>query len=455
MIHGTATINWHEGMFMQPHHFQASDLSLALRNAEQVAATPCMWGVSRMSIDKSALEGFRFKLHSGTLRFADGTWVDIPGNAAVAAKSFEDKMPAAGSSLPVWAGIRRPDENLPSVHPPGQDDTGTVRPFIVREVGFKDENIGDNEQLLQIKLRNVRLFLENPPGDEYEALKIAEIIRSPHTDLPILDSEYIPPLVNIGASPGFKEKIKNLVIHLNNQASYMRREVAEKKGLLSSDPAKILTTLMKVQVAASFGQVLTQLEAMDETHPLQLYLELTRLAGALAPISTEVPLDIPLYSHTNLTGAFGRLLSIIWNMLEGGVVPEYVERSFELKKSLRTCRLDREWLENEYAVYLCIDSDLPENQIDTILSDLRVKIGPVSRIEELLAERRRGLICSRIRRVPMGLQDRTGLNYFTMDLSRKSEFWNDFQRDLMLEIRGIPSNVLPAMKLYVHVNKES
>ena len=84
---------------------------------------------------------------------------------------------------------------------------------------------------------------------------------------------------------------------------------------------------------------------------------------------------------------------------------------------------------------------MSEANVDTMLSDYRVKIGPPSRIDEMLIARTRGLNCQRLRRIPSGLPDRSGLHYFQIDLSRRSEFWQDMCRDLLLVIHGIPVEV--------------
>lgn len=318
---------------------------------------------------------------------------------------------------------------------------------------MEDDASGLNEQPIQIRLWNVRLFFGDPPGEEFESIKISEIILSPHTDLPAVNREYIPPLLNIAAATGFREKLTNLVVHLNNQTTYIRRELTEKHSMMLADPANALMSLTRCQLTASFGLVLKQLVAMDETHPLQIYIELVRLAGGLCALNTEMPLDIPEYRHTQLTQVMERLLELIWSMLEGGVVPEFVSREFELRKNTRICPVDREWIEKDYPVYMCIKTDMADNEVISIISDVRVKMGPPSIIDELLAERRRGISCEKIRKIPMGLQDRSGLHYFRISFTDNSEFIDRFRKDLMLEIRGIPGNLLADMKLSIHIKQ--
>jgi len=453
MIYTSAPVNWHEGMFIQPHHFQITENSLSQRTVAQNMAQPHNWGVVSLSIDKSALEGYRLKINRSTFKLSDGTWIDIPGNAAVSGKSFKKEMKDNDSAMSVWAGIKKKEDHSAAVHKIGEENAGSVRPSIIREMEAEDDSTGDNEQAIQVRLWNVKLFFGDQPGDEFEVIKLAEIIRSPQTDLPMLNLDYIPPLLNIAAAPGFREKLTNLVVHLNNQTTYIRRELTEKHSMMLADPANALTSLTRCQLTASFGFVLKQLSNMDETHPLQLYLELVRLTGGLSAIITEMPLDIPEYRHTNLAQVMDRLFELIWSMLEGGVVPEFIERSFELRKSTRVCPVDLEWIDKQFPVYMCIETDMSESEVISVLSDLRVKMGPPSIIDELLAERRRGIACEQVKRVPMGLQDRSGLHYFKISFTDNSEFTDSFRNDQMIEIRGIPGNILPDMKLFIHIKE--
>lgn len=453
MIYGTAPVNWHEGMFIQPHHFQVAEQAANARINHQTMAQPNNWGVASLSIDKSALEGFRLKIHRACFRMPDGTWVEIPGNAVSPEKSFKEHFEQSNGPLPVWAAIRKKEDHLPAVHRFEEENTGTVKPALIREVEVEDDSTGENEQAIQVRLWNVRTFFGEPPGEEFESIQLTQIILSPQTDLPAVDVDFIPPLLNLNAATGFREKLTNLVIHLNNQATYIRRELTEKHRTLLADPANALTALMRCQITASFGLVLRQLTAMDETHPLQIYLELVRLAGGLSALITEMPLDVPEYRHTHLTQVMERLFELIWSLLEGGVVPEFAQRDFELRKNTRLCPLDLEWLENDFPVYLCIETDMTDTELISIISDLRVKMGPPSVIDDLLAERRRGISCENIKRIPIGLQDRSGLHYFKLSFTDNLEFIERFRKELMFEIRGIPGNLLPDMKLFVHIKQ--
>ena len=67
---------WHEGMFIRPHHFQASDRYWA----DQVFLTSKFdvhhnWGLRGIEIDTEALRNYRFEVHRLAARMRDGTLV--------------------------------------------------------------------------------------------------------------------------------------------------------------------------------------------------------------------------------------------------------------------------------------------------------------------------------------------------------------------------------------------
>jgi type VI secretion system protein ImpJ len=453
----TADIHWYEGMFLLPHHHQtATRRSLMVEREKTTSISPFCWGIVDLHINAAALSGNRVKVDRAVLRLKDGTWLNIPDNAYAAEKSFADNLDKLDESLDIWFAVRRPEPHRPLVHELGQETQGMPRTFVLKENSVADENSGENPQVIQSRLWNVQIEVGDKPGDEYEALKIGELTWS-SSKLPIFVNTYIPPLLNVAASEFLRDRAKNVVVKLTNQATFLQGELAAKRIALTSDPMRVLANLSRLQISSSYGLVLQQLLNVDHTHPFQLYLELIRLAGELVSVQPEIALDIPPYNHDNLGLVMETVMKLVERMIEGGVVVDYIHRRFEIEGDQRVCRVDKDWIDPEPGsmvhIYLCITTDMTEQNVDAMLSDYRVKIAPPSKIDDLLISRTRGLSCQRLRRIPSGLPDKTGLHYFQMDLSNDSEFWQDLCRDLALVIHGIPVEITSDISLYVHVEK--
>ncbi|MCK5230999.1 MAG: type VI secretion system baseplate subunit TssK, partial [Desulfobulbaceae bacterium] len=82
MIEPNKSIYWHQGLFLQPHHLQQSDLY-----SRSVAAplfhyqSPFFWGVNQLDIQETSLQDRVFELSQVETIFQDGTWIKFPGNA--------------------------------------------------------------------------------------------------------------------------------------------------------------------------------------------------------------------------------------------------------------------------------------------------------------------------------------------------------------------------------------
>ena len=453
----SADVHWYEGMLLQPHHFQTQRRRSSMLEREQLMyLTAHWWGIAALQINPTALVGFRIKVDQAVLRLKDGTWLNIPNNAYAEECSFADLTSQLDEPLPVWFAVKRAEPNRPLVHELNEPNKGIPRPCVLKENTIVDENSGENGQVIQSRLWNVQITFGAAPGDQFEAIKVGELVWSSDKQ-PVFHAAYIPPLLNLGASIYLRERVKNVVVKIRNQATFLQGELISKRISLTSDPLRVLGNLTRLKVMASYSLVLQQLLNVHQTHPYALYLELVRMLGDLIVLYPETPLEAPAYDHDNLYPVMETVLRLIERMVEGGVVVDYIHRRFEVDGERRFCRIDKEWLDPEPNVqviaYLCMNTEMSEANVDAMLSDYRVKIGPPSRIDEMLIARTRGLNCQRLRRIPSGLPDRSGLHYFQVDLSRQSEFWQDLFRDLLLVIHGIPVEVTSDISLYVHVVK--
>ncbi|MFH1216388.1 MAG: type VI secretion system baseplate subunit TssK [Pseudomonadota bacterium] len=453
----TAEVHWHEGMFLLPHHYQTSGRSRHMLECEKTTnLNAYWWGIGDLLINSAALAGFRIKIDRAVFRLKDGTWINVPDNGHAAEKSFEGQKDQLDTGLPVWFGVRRPEPHRPLVHELGEEEKGVARTFVLKENTVADENNGQNEQTILSRLWNVQVFFGPHPGDQFEAMQIGEMEWS-SSKLPVFKADHIPPLLHITASSFLRERTKNVVVKLSNQANFLQGEMSAKRISLTGDPLRILANLSRLQVSASYSLLMQQLLNAEHIHPFHLYLELVRLAGELVALYPDTRLNIPPYDHDNLTFVMETVMKLIEQMIEGGVVVDYIHRRFEIEGDQRVCRIDKEWLEpaqgTKVKTYLCIVTDMTESQVDAMLSDYRVKIAPPSRMEELIISRTRGLSCQRLRRIPSGLPDKSGLHYYQVDISRTSEFWLDLCRDLYLVIYGIPVDATSDISLYVHIEQ--
>ena len=91
-------VNWHEGMFLRPHHFQAAGryLNDQLRQSGRWDVH-YNWGLRAIDIDADALHNYQFVVHRLEARLRDGTIIRIP----------EDGARRQSTCGPVWSSTIR------------------------------------------------------------------------------------------------------------------------------------------------------------------------------------------------------------------------------------------------------------------------------------------------------------------------------------------------------------
>ena len=84
-------ILWHQGLFLQPHHFQQNDTYMqSLLTPHNQYHTPFFWGCSRIEIQEGSLSHRMMEIDTCELIFQDGTWIKFPENAVIQPRSFKD-----------------------------------------------------------------------------------------------------------------------------------------------------------------------------------------------------------------------------------------------------------------------------------------------------------------------------------------------------------------------------
>ena len=83
-------IYWHQGMFLQPQHFQLADMHTRFRLKPLLeVGLPYCWGISQLDISQQALADRTFEVRSVRLLLKDGTYLEYPGNAVMKPRGFD------------------------------------------------------------------------------------------------------------------------------------------------------------------------------------------------------------------------------------------------------------------------------------------------------------------------------------------------------------------------------
>ena len=186
-------LDWYEGLFLRPHHFQA----LERHWAEQDATShqwdfPFHYGLQALEFSPEALANYHFevrRLHRGCATARSS--ILRPGRSPIGLTSARRSRAAAEEQEKLAVGLQHAFESEATVRVflaiprtklgranvqtgPSDGDTRYSRTTIA----VQDENRSGHEQELQFRRLNARLLLSTEDASGYELLPIAQIKRA-------------------------------------------------------------------------------------------------------------------------------------------------------------------------------------------------------------------------------------------------------------------------------------
>jgi type VI secretion system protein ImpJ len=293
---------WSEGMYLGPHHFQVQ--GRYFEDSIQFAVSS-LWfachGLSGVEIDRDALHNGTFSLLHARGRFADGLVFNMPESDPLPEpRPVADLFPPTRDGVTVHLGIppRKPDGLNCAL-----DETGKAR-YVAEARTLHDENTGVDERPVRLGRKNLKLVFDSEPEAGLATLPLARVIRDGSGHF-ALDAAFVPPVLSIAAAQPLMHLLERIIDILNEKAAAMQKGADGSRTDYS--PREIANFWLAHAVNSALAPLRHHL-IVKRPHPEELFLELSRLAGALCTFALDShPRDLPLYDHDNLGDCFERL----------------------------------------------------------------------------------------------------------------------------------------------------
>ncbi len=302
-------------MYLGPHHFQ-----MQARYFEDSArfATSSLWfaphGVIGCQLDADALRNGTISIIHARGIFPDGLVFNMPESDELPpARNITELFPPTRDSVTVLLGIsaRRPGGQNCAV--PGQD-AATVR-FVAKNRTFADENTGVDERPVPVGSKNVRILLDTEAAEDTVTLPIARVMRDTSGHF-VFDPEYVPPCLRISGSEALMLMLRRLIEILEEKSVAMSRKPGGARTFAEFSSREIASFWLLHTVNSGLA-TLKHLWSAKRGHPEELFLEMTRLGGALCTFALDShPREMPAYDHDRLDETFRALDQHIRRHLE-------------------------------------------------------------------------------------------------------------------------------------------
>jgi type VI secretion system protein ImpJ len=439
-------IYWHEGLFLQPHHFQWQDLYFqSLIEPLNRYIQPSMWGTGKIVIQKEALSNHMFDVLGGEFRFRDMTHAIYPGNAVLESRNFESAWKDKGKPFTVYIGIRKLSRTGKNVSDPGHFKSFSALPtrFTTDSTTEPLADFYEGGEALPVeRLRYVlKLLWEDEKGSigDHEVLPVARLENQKGTI--VLSRHFIPPSLSIFSSEALVANVKTISELITSTANRLENSKNDRGVHTAEFGTKDMVFLLTLRTLNRFVPILRHmLGSGAAVHPWGVYGVLCQLVGELSTFSSKVnlinvspesPSYLPDYDHQALTECFGRAGDLLARLMADiAADPEYVA-PFTYDGQNFSVVLPDTFVKGSKRYYLAVETDGAAAEVIAELEN-QAKMSSLKHLALLTAQSLPGIDLTHISHPPPELPRRNSGLYFSID--HKSRLWQKVVEEKILAL---------------------
>jgi type VI secretion system protein ImpJ len=380
-----------------------------------------------VEIQKAALGTRTFSLLKGDFLFPDGTYIVLPGNALINARSFDEAWVEGGKPFTVFIGMKK--FNAASENVTVLEELESVAEITTRFVASADaEEVKDlhaNGPSGQVKslYHVLRIFYETEKDQlgDYVLLPVAQLERAGEEI--VLSQGFIPPCMSISSSGILMKIIKEIRDQISTRGRQLE-EYKSQRGIQTAEfGSRDMVYMLALRSLNRYIPILFQFTETLQIHPWVVYGVLRQLIGELSSFSENINVigeakdgsrSLPLYNHRNIHECFFSAQSLISQLLDEITAgPDYVIRltydgtyyAAELKPAIFEGR-------NRYYIVLKAEED-PKAILQSIST--AAKLSSREQLPLLIARALPGIGLEHLTVPPQELPRRANSIYFAVD----------------------------------------
>ncbi|KFK91922.1 MULTISPECIES: type VI secretion system baseplate subunit TssK [unclassified Serratia (in: enterobacteria)] len=409
---------WTRGVLVSPQQFQ-QQASLEAWTNECIAQMGVLhpWGVLHAAFDQDALAQGRLKAERLQVRFQDGVLIDtdcadlLPPTLTLAAN-----LPADATAVTVMLALPQRYANGGNCLQP---DERAERPVRYRQVWRDVQNqYGDDKKQVAVMSHELTLRLDTQDNGDYQVCPVVRLLRDAQGRW-AQDTQFIPPLLSLRASPGCEGQLDVLMVQLRARLQRLMGMRRESNARMADFAVADVSLFWLLNALNGAEPVLGNFQRYPQVHPERLYQELARLAGSLLTFSLEHDVTaIPVYQHDRLTAVFPPLFTLLNTLLEVSLPSRVVAIELVHEPRVNQWRgaLHDPRLREEVDFYLSVRSSLPAAQLQTQFPQL-CKVGAPDDVGKVVNIALSGIPLRPLSHVPAAIPLRLENQYFALDLN--------------------------------------
>lgn len=448
---------WRQGMFLQPQHFQQSELQQNNQNnLIREFSHPWFWGFISYSMAKLSLQQRTVELEQGEIIFQDGTHVIIGKNAFIQNRQLDDIEIDPESPLNVYVCLRKMsslESNVTIIHDATEMAGVQTRYFTQASPQTIDDIYSDGpEAELQCLTHKLSIVFEHERDaySDYLLIPIAQIALDGESL--IYPSEFVPPLVTLSAASEIQRLVKELRDELTGRAIQLSSNNSANQTNGNFDP-NLLRYRIGLQTLSRYVPRLFHITETPNIHPWDIYGFLRELVGEISTFTQDVNFLgenkngdrlLPAYNHINIGDCFNAARNLISQLMnEISVGPQFlVELDYDGKYF--STNIPGQFFEQQVDFYLILNTEKSwDEHAQSFLTT--GKLADSSMVEVLAERSLPGVGLYHMPSPPAGLPTKAFANYARIDIhddkwqqiqskQNLALMWDEAPEDLKVEL---------------------
>ncbi len=329
----TPAVQWHEGMLLEPHHFQQNDRRYQELLFHQLyQSCPYYWGIQHLKIDPILLVGGVYRIEECDVVFPDGLIIFY---------TQDNEHPLELHLRPLLEKAEGKPFKIYLCVPEYRYDEANTTGELARFNSFLgdptiDDNTGESELRIPRLSPRLSLMAGEVPSPRYVNLPVAEVEFKEDA---FFLTPYIHPLLKVEKRSYLGEWCIQMMGKIREKAAYLVNRAQSYAGHAVRFDVEM--TLRRLVAA------LPKCEAIlysEKQLPYTLYLALMDLVGHLAGLRIGmIPPVFEAYNHNDLRATFTPVLGFIQTILDS-IEEMYTVLSFAQKERLFSLKLEPHYM---------------------------------------------------------------------------------------------------------------
>ena len=415
---------WHQGLFLQPQHFQIADLHSQFMMKPLVGlTTPYAWGVGELEVSQAALDNRTFEVLRIQLLFRDGSYIEFPGNAVIKPRSFDSAWINGDQPFTIHVGLRQLSDREPNVAVLNSlSEPIEVNSRFVTTTGFDEiRDLYADGPSAKVRHLNflLKIFWEEELAqlDGYETIAVARLERD--GDKVVNSSSFIPPCFTVAGSSFLTKTIKDLRDEIAGRTRQLELYKSPREMQKAEFDASYMVYLLALRSLNRYAPLLFHFTETMQVHPWTVYGLLRQIIGEFSSFnllgeSLDGTSNLPPYAHEDLGKCMSAARMLIESLLnEITIGPEFVI-SLERQDATFSAELPRGFFGQRHRYYLVTRTEADSDELLAAFQ-MEAKLGSRNEIGVLVRRALPGVELIHLPAAPQGLPRRSFSRYFRIE----------------------------------------